>query len=1154
MPTTRCLFPVPALLVLACLAAEVATAVEPPNASKKTSKVIKNDAKASKTAPKSSENEHNPTKSGKKAPRKAPTKQMSPEDEARAVMKALRKPEGMTLELFAHRPMLENPVAIGLDKDNRVYVVETHRMRRGVPENRGFGTFFLDEDLQIGTVDERLALYKKWADKFDGGMGWFSSHGEQIRLLEDTDGDGFAEKTSLFAEGFNDPLDGTASGVLIRDGDVYFACIPNLWLLRDTDGDDKADEKKVLHRGYGVNIAFIGHDLHGLTWGPDGKLYFSVGDRGFHIERPDGKVLAAPRRGAVFRCNRDGSDLEVVARGMRNPQELVFDRFGNLFADDNNCDKGDKGRLVYVVEGGDSGWDMAYQTIEEPYLTGPWHREKMWHPHHAGQPAWLLPTIGWIGTGPAGFFGNPGVGLSDRYDDYFFMCNFTGNGGIEAFGLEPKGAAFAIKDYHDFFKPLRASDADMGYDGKIYVADFGSIQWEKNGGANSHLYTLFDPERIKDKAVLETKELFANGFDKLSDERLVELLGHPDMRVRQRAQFTLADRGEASAEKFLPVALSSTNRMARIHGIWGIGQLAQTNPELLTPLAALLDDDDMEIRVQVLRTIGWAKRTDLGDKVTALLSDPEPRIKFLAAITLGKLGHHAAMDDVFAMIKQNNDQDPYLRHAGVMALLGMNDPDAVHARAHDKSPAVRMAALLVERRNHDPRIVEFLYDEEPLVVTEAARAINDLPIEQGTPALARILERFTQRPTGDYEPLVRRIINANFRLGAKENAQALASIVSNPNFSEVMRREALAALADWEKPSQRDRVTGKWRALPERDGAIVRDVLNESITKILSTTSGNLQTDVAKLIGKYDVNVDNDTFFAWIADDDRAASTRIAALQLLHDRKYPKLDEAVSISLEDSQPLLRAAARDVVAKTDPERAVNLLEEVLTSGDATTAEKQLAFVTLAGTQSPEADRILAAWMQELVGGSVPRELRLDLREAAHQRATPALASSLAEASKSLKEGDLLTRFDECLSGGNAERGRAIFVGHRDGQCIRCHQIRGQGGTAGPDLSKSKQIADRRHVLESLLDPNAKIAEGFGTISLVLDDGDVIAGTVKSEEDGTIELITPEGKVLRVPLDRVDERSSPKSLMPTMEKSLSRRELRDVIEYLSTLPKS
>src|SRR5262249_57866800 len=117
--------------------------------------------------------------------------------------------------------------------------------------------------------------------------------------------------------------------------------------------------------GYGVHVGFLGHDLHGLRMGPDGKLYFSIGDRGFNIQT-EGRTVAYPDTGAVLRCNPDGSALEVVATGLRNPQELAFDQYGNLFTGDNNADHGDAARWVYVVDGGDSRWRMGYQYMNSP--------------------------------------------------------------------------------------------------------------------------------------------------------------------------------------------------------------------------------------------------------------------------------------------------------------------------------------------------------------------------------------------------------------------------------------------------------------------------------------------------------------------------------------------------------------------------------------------------------------------------------------------------------------------------------------------------------------------------------------------------------------------------------------------------------------------
>ena len=193
----------------------------------------------------------------------------------------------------------------------------------------------------------------------------------------------------MFAGGFDDAMDGTGAGILSIRGNVYYACIPKLWAFRDDDDDGRADRRAALLDGFGVRVALRGHDLHGLCLGPDGRLYFSIGDRGYHVETDDG-VIADPESGAVFRCDQDGSGLEVIATGLRNPQELAFDDWGNLFTGDNNSDGSDLARWVHVLEGMDAGWRMAYQYLPD---RGPWNREALWQPHHAGQPAFIYPPI-----------------------------------------------------------------------------------------------------------------------------------------------------------------------------------------------------------------------------------------------------------------------------------------------------------------------------------------------------------------------------------------------------------------------------------------------------------------------------------------------------------------------------------------------------------------------------------------------------------------------------------------------------------------------------------------------------------------------------------------------------------------------------------------
>src|SRR5690606_28677944 len=139
-----------------------------------------------------------------------------------------------------------------------------------------------------------------------------------------------ADFSSVYADGFNSSLSGIASGVLARKGKVYFTNIPHLWELDGLTEDGKAESRRSMHRGFGVHFGYTGHDFHGLTVGPDGKLYFSIGDRGVNVVNYEGERIFHPDEGAVYRCNFDGSDLELVHSGLRNPQELAFDEMGNL--------------------------------------------------------------------------------------------------------------------------------------------------------------------------------------------------------------------------------------------------------------------------------------------------------------------------------------------------------------------------------------------------------------------------------------------------------------------------------------------------------------------------------------------------------------------------------------------------------------------------------------------------------------------------------------------------------------------------------------------------------------------------------------------------------------------------------------------------------
>jgi quinoprotein glucose dehydrogenase len=301
--------------------------------------------------------------------------------EAANNLKRIKVPDGLQLYLWAAEPMLANPVAFCIDEKGRVFVSETYRYRTSALDIRHY-MFMLEDDLALRTVEERVAMSRKhFGKQFDD----LKIETEVVRLLEDRTGSGVADFSSIYADKFNSPLDGIASGVLARQDKVWFTNIPELWQLSGTDAQGRAKSRKSLSHGYGVRFSFTGHDMHGLVFGPDGKLYFTMGDRGATVKTKEGKTLSYPDEGAVFRCNPDGTEMEVIYRGLRNPQELAFDDYGNLFTGDNDFDHGDEERLVYIVEGGDSGWRVGYQHSLIGFDYVPWKSEEIWMSHASRQ-------------------------------------------------------------------------------------------------------------------------------------------------------------------------------------------------------------------------------------------------------------------------------------------------------------------------------------------------------------------------------------------------------------------------------------------------------------------------------------------------------------------------------------------------------------------------------------------------------------------------------------------------------------------------------------------------------------------------------------------------------------------------------------------------
>ena len=1117
-------------------------------------------------------------------------------------------PDGVTGRVWAAEPLLANPVAIDVDHAGRLFVCETFRQQNGVEDNRNHMDW-LRADLAATTVEDRAAYIRAFVEDAET---LYTAEQDRVRLVTDTDGDGTGDAATVFAGGFNTLVSGTGAGVLARPGrdgqggTVYYACIPDLWRLRDADGDGVAERRESLATGFGVRFAFRGHDMHGLTLGPDGRLYWSIGDRGFNVTTREGERLVKPDTGAVFRSELDGSNLEVFAHGLRNPQELAFDDAGNLFTWDNNSDSGDHARWVHVLQQADSGWRMYYQYLPD---RGPWNREMTWFPAGwepgdgtaappaedrsgdpatatgvpqdtpaaAVRPAFAFPPLANIGDGPSGLAFDPGVGLPRELRGHFFACDFRGTpgqSGIRHWANDRDGATFKLVDPGRSVWGVLATDVTFGPDGGMFVSDWVT-GWDGVGKGRVYRFDHGQTDGADGAAVL------AAGFDDLGESRLAELLNHADRRVRQEAQLALADRG--AADSLLAVAEDATaDPYARRHALWGLGICVRKGGADAAELVPFAADEDPVLRWWAVRLLGELAPRDYAEVITAALRDADPRVVREAALAATEPLAGGWLREVLARFPD----DPAIFHAAAVGLSNTLPPAELTAHlgaAYASRPGMSDEEVTaLNERQHLAAVVALrrlgawgrlaaavqiakVRGGKPLV--ELARAVLDEPATAASiPALKNVAELNDPHapPLGD--PLTRRVLMANFLLGGEAHAARAAALAADPAAPAELREEALAELLLWEAPDRLDRVTGRlrpaaeWAAVSDRnrvtgDGEIARDagflrgLLPRYATGLLDGPPAVTVAALA-LLAKHVVNSALPAVRQLAVSGDAAPKVRAAAINATDALADAELSAAVARrALTAKNAAVRAAGRAVLVRRDPAGAVGSLSEALETGE--TLERQAAVAALAGLRSPEADAALKVWLDRLIADDAPPEIALELLEAAGTRDDGGLGKYLSMY-EDRRGPDKLDAWSESLTGGDAEAGKELFFGRSAASCRRCHMAEGSGGLVGPNLDGIGAKRDRRYLLESIVQPSAKIAEGFATAVVLTDDGQVRTGVLKADTDDAVTLVLPTGEELVIPAETVLDRTDGPSAMPAdIPDALTKREMRDLVEYLATL---
>ena len=626
---------------------------------------------------------------GAQEPGRVPHGQSRPPGPALSPAEAIRAmtvPEGFKVELVASEPDLVNPVAMTFDERGRIWVTESLEYPR---KSAGPGR-------------------------------------DRIKVMEDTDGDGAADKFTIFAEGLNIP-----SGIAVGYGGVWVANAPDILFLRDTDGDGKADTKEVVATGFGRDDT---HELpNSLTWGPDGWLYGLNGV--FNRSRVASHGEMIDFTCALFRINPRTRDFELFCEGTSNPWGVAWDTEGSAFVS------------ACVI---DHLWHLAE--------TGYYHRQGGPYPPHT----WKIESIVGHRHQKAAYCGLhyfDSDAYPPMYRDRLYMGNIHGNG-INVDTLKRNGSTYIGESGPDF---LSANDAwfmpvvqKTGPDGCLYILDWYD-RYHCYQDANR------DPEgidRLKGRLYRvryrDTPRVVGFDLARESDDELIERLHSPNVYFRDLAQRLLSERNDAaSLEKLQSLVLDDkAPRKARMHALWA---LVGARPLATDFQMRLLAHADPSLRAWGVRAAGNAHRVDseVSRKIVSLARDPSPDVALQVAIAAGKLegveplpvlldvlAHHSGDPLIPKIVWQN--LHPLLDKQGGSFVRLASHADA-KASAHRSGILPRAFERLLARPDADPKTLADLFGllsegDDPARTPAARNALAMLAgrIQTGEVAGARL--------------------------------------------------------------------------------------------------------------------------------------------------------------------------------------------------------------------------------------------------------------------------------------------------------------------------------------------------------------------------------------------------------------------------------
>lgn len=504
--------------------------------------------------------------------------------------------EGLDVGLFASEPMFSNPTNIAIDEKGRIWVCEAYNYRNQYnPKNP------------------------------------VRKEGDRILILEDTDGDGKADKSKVFYQGTDV---NAALGISLLGDRIIVSCSPNVFVFTDADHDDVPEKKEIFYQG----IQGLQHDhgMHTFVFGPDGKLYFNFGNEGKSLLTAAGdtvvdvhgnKVVANGkpfREGMVMRADLDGTHVEVLGNNFRNNFEVAIDPYGTMWQSDND-DDGNKGtRINYVMEYGNYGyrdeitgasWSTRRTNLEKEIPL------RHWHLNDPG----VVPNVLQTGAGsPSGLTIYEGDLLPGQFYGQMIHAE-PGNNVARSYPVESDGAGYkasiinileAQKD--QWFRPI---DVAVAPDGSLFVADW------YDPGVGGH--QVGDVNRGRIYRVAPPKSDYKSGpVDVSTPEGAIAALLNPNAARRFLGWTALSSQGVA-AESVLKNVWTGENPRHRAQALWLLARLASGDQYI----DEALKDKDANIRITGIRIVRSLSKDVLAVSAR-MMNDESPQVRREVALAI----------------------------------------------------------------------------------------------------------------------------------------------------------------------------------------------------------------------------------------------------------------------------------------------------------------------------------------------------------------------------------------------------------------------------------------------------------------------------------------------------------------------------------------